>query len=122
MSTLQQRILQENDVQKLYLLQIEVSQEIKDIHVRINNYKNTKEQSIEKGNLGVSYSILELVKDKISNTKQKAREDQNEQNRINYNFRMAAKNMLDDDVFDQLMFLARKTRREAKVDMINLKI
>lgn len=122
MSTLKERILQENDVQKLYLLQIEVSQEIKDIHVRINNSKNTKEQSIEKGNLGVSYSILELVKDKISNTKQKAREDQNEQNRINYNFRMAAKNMLDDDVFDQLMFLARKTRREAKVDMINLKI
>lgn len=65
MSTLKERILQENDVQKLYLLQIEVSQEIKDIHVRINNSKNTKEQSIEKGNLGVSYSILELVKDKI---------------------------------------------------------
>lgn len=121
MSTLQQRILQENDVQKLYLLQIEVSQEIKDIHVRINNSKNTKEQSIEKGNLGVSYSILELVKDKISNAKQKVKDDQNEQNRINYNFRMAAKNMLDDDVFDQLMFLARKTRREAKLDMINLK-
>ena len=121
MSTLQQRIINENDIQNLYQLQIEVSEKIKENHVQIMDSSTNTQKSEAKGDLGINYSLLEMVKNKISTIKEKIREEQNEQNRINYNFRMAAKNMLKEELYDQLMFLAKKTRTAAKIEMIKLK-
>lgn len=83
--------------------------------------ETTMEQSEAKGNLGIYYSMLEVLQNRISETKEIDREGRNEQGRINYNFRLAAKTVLKKETYKQIMDLATRTRSEFKEDAKELR-
>ena len=86
---LQQEILQETEVNRLYEIQIDLSKLIKNAHQQNLMAETKMEQSEAKGNLGIYHSMLEVLQNRVSELKEIDREERNEQGRINYNFRLA---------------------------------
>jgi len=111
---LQQEILQETEINRLYEIQIDLSKLIKNAHQQNIMAETTMEQSEAKGNLGIYHSMLEVLQNRISEIKEIDREERNEQGRINYNFRLAAKTVLQKETYKQIMDLAMRTRSEFK--------
>ena len=119
---LQQEILQETGVNRLYEIQIDLSKLIKNAHHQ-NLMAETKiEQSEAKGNLGIYHSMLDVLENRISEIKEIDREERNEQGRINYNFRLAAKTVLQKETYKQIMDLAMRTRAQFKEDKKKLRL
>lgn len=118
---LQEEILNETDVNRMYEIQIELSKLIKSAHQQNLMAQTGIEQSEAKGNLGIYYSMLEVLQNRISEIKEIDRQERNEQARINYNFRLAAKTVLKRETFKSIMNLAMRTRSEVKEDFKNLK-
>ena len=72
---LQQDILQETDINRLYEMQIDLSKLIKNAHQQNLMAETTMEQSEAKGNLGIYHSMLEVLQNRISETKEIDREE-----------------------------------------------
>lgn len=118
---LQQEILQETEVNRLYEIQIDLSKLIKNAHQQNLMAETQMEQSEAKGNLGIYHSMLEVLQNRVSELKEIDREERNEQGRINYNFRLAAKTVLQKETYKQIMDLAIRTRSEFKEDAKELR-
>jgi hypothetical protein len=118
---LQKEILQQTEVNRLYEIQIELSKLIKNAHRQNLMAETTMEQSEAKGNLGIFHSMLDVLQNRVSEIKEVDKEERYEQGRINFNFRLAAKTVLQKETYKQIMDLAIRTRTEIKEDQKELK-
>ena len=118
---LQEGILSETDINKMYEMQIELSKLIKNAHKQKLIAETTMDESEAKGNLSIYYSMLDVLQNRISETREFDKHNRNEQNRINYNFRLAAKTVLKKETYNQIIDLAMKPRAEFKEDAKELK-
>lgn len=118
---IQQEILLETEFSRLYEIQINLSRLIKNTHKQILIAKTKIEKSEAKGNLGIYQSMLEVLQHRISDLKQNDRLKKNNQGRINHNFRLAAKIVLQKATYKEIMELAIKTRAEVKEDTKELR-
>ncbi len=110
----QQEILQSDQLSRLYEIQIELSKLIKNAHHQNLTADTIMEQSEAKGNLGIYHSMLDILQNRVQELKEIAKDERNEQGRLNYNFRMAARNVLEKKTYQAIMDLAMQTRREVK--------
>ena len=111
---LKQVILKETEITSLYEIQIDLSKLIKNAHKQNLIAETALEKSEAKGNLGIYHSMLEVLQNRISKLKEIDKEERNEDNRINYNFRLAAKTVLKKETYNQIMNLALIKRAEFK--------
>jgi hypothetical protein len=111
---LQDKILSEQCTDKLYRIQIDLSRMIRNAKVQKELAETIMEQSEAGGNLGVYYSMLEVVHGRIEKLKQEAKDDRDYNGRLNHNFRLAAKNVLKKDTYAKIMELAMINRPEIK--------
>ena len=118
---LQQEILQETEVTRLYEIQIDLSKLIKNAHQQNIMAETIIEQSEAKGNLGIYHSMLDVLQNRVSELKEIDKEERNEAGRINYNFRLAAKTVLKKETYNQIMDLAVIKRAEFKEEAKELK-
>lgn len=113
---LQNEILKTLDVNRLYEIQIDLSKMIKNAHRQNIMATTVMEQSEAKGDLGIYNTMMEVIQNRVEELKEIDRADRNEQGRINYNFRAAAKGILKRETFNHIMDLANRTIREIKED------
>jgi len=111
---LQQEILESNNTNQLYEIQIYLSKLIKNVHQQIILAETIMEQSEAKGNLGIYHSMLSVLQNRILEIRESEKSEKNINNCNNYNFRMAAKTVLKKEIYNQIMDLSIKTRKEIK--------
>lgn len=111
---LQKEILQEKNITRLFEIQIDLSKLIKNTHTHILMAETQAEQSEAKGNLGIYKAMLDVLQNRITTQTEIDKQERNEAGRINYNFRLAAKVVLQKNTYKQIMDLAMKTRTQFK--------
>ena len=111
---LQEEILHENNINRLYEIQIDLSKLIKNAHAQNIMAETIMEQSEAKGNLGIYHSMLDILQKRINETLYNKKNENNNQNRINYNFRLASKKVLKKETYKKIIELANMNRPDFK--------
>ncbi len=109
-----QQILDSDDLHWLFKTNVELTEDISATHREIREAQTESEKSDAQGELSVLYALQEITKHKIAEAK-----DTN--NRLNYNFRIAAKYMLKKETYKALMEQSNNTVRSMKANKDVLK-
>lgn len=89
-------VVEVDDTTELYRMDIQLTELMGKLHISHRTAESNLEQSEIKGDLALANSLLSILRDRISDAK-------NTNNRLNHNFRMHAKNMLDKSTFKEIM-------------------
>lgn len=100
-------VLSSQDKNELYLTEVELQEYIGARHKAIRMAETEMDATEEKGNLGVAQSLVGICRERQS-------EVGNWANKVNYNFRMAAKSVLAKETYQKIWELAQLTRNDAK--------
>jgi hypothetical protein len=103
-----------DDLDRLYELRLACAKEIGEIHAKLTGVKSEKEKIAVKSELALAYATQEVVLHRIDDLKLIHKHEGNHQAKVNYNFRMAAKVRLDKPLYEELLSIAHKSRREIK--------
>ncbi len=121
MEDLQNKILHSQDLDDLYELQLALDKDISQGYRNVALAQTNFEKIDAKGNLTMLYSMRDILLSRIPDLKEEMKSGNNKENRLNYNFRMAAKVVLTKSTFEKIMQLATQTRQEVKQQSKELK-
>lgn len=117
---LQKIVLESKDRNELYATEIELIQVIAGLYANLNQvYSNSTRVRI-KAQLSTAVALKEICKEGSTQLKHDEEREKNLANKINYNFRMAAKQQLTKETYNKIWLLANTPRqevKEAKVEM-----
>lgn len=85
-----------DETTELYEMDIELTEIISRLHISHRMADTNMEQSEIKGELALANSCLNILRDRIADAK-------NTNNRLNHNFRMHAKKMLDKSIYKDIL-------------------
>lgn len=100
-------VLNSQDKNELYLTEVELQEYIGARHKAIKMADTEMDATDEKSNLGIAQSLIGICRERQN-------EVGNWANKINYNFRMAAKSVLTKDTYQKIWELAQLTRDDVK--------
>lgn len=100
-------VLNSQDKNELYLAEVEIQEYIGARHKAIRMADTEMDATEEKSNLGIAQSLIGICRERQS-------EVGNWANKVNYNFRMAAKNVLTKETYQKIWELAQLTRNDVK--------
>jgi hypothetical protein len=103
-----------DNLQKLCEEKQALTDRIGGMHISLRLCEEDMERTEIKSGLTSANSLLEIVNQRIEDVRTDAQLEQREQDRINYNFRTAAKSLLTKETYAKVMDEAVKTRREFK--------
>jgi predicted nuclease with TOPRIM domain len=109
-----EQVLHSTDIDELRKIQLDLTEYKGNLHKSILMSDSPSEKTEIIASLNLSSSMLNIVLDRLEELK-------SEQNRVNYNFRMAAKEILTKEMYNNIFELAKKTRYEAKPILHKLK-
>lgn len=121
LDSLRATILESEDLKQLYEIQIDLSRSIANCHRGKREAQTESEVSELQGTLGTYIAIREVLTNRIPEIKEKQYNEANQEQRLNYNFRMAAKLMLKKETYQSIMNEAHKPRRDVKENYRELK-
>lgn len=101
-----------DDINQLYNIELDLTQYVGTLHKNVVTAGSNMEQVEEKAKLSMANALLGICRERQAEVKDTG-------NRLNYNFRMAAKSMLDEKTFDDIMQKARLPRRTVKEEFKN---
>lgn len=100
-------VLNSQDKNQLYLTEVELQEFMGARHKAIRMAETEMEATEAKGDLGVAQSLAGICRER-------QQEVGNFANRVNYNFRMAARSVLTKETYQQIWELAQLTRNDVK--------
>ncbi len=100
-------ILSSQDKNELYLHEVELTETIGNLHKGLRLSESDMETSETIAKLKTAESLLRICQERQQETGNWA-------NRINYNFRMAAKSVLTKETYQKIWELAQLTRNDVK--------
>lgn len=100
-------VLNSQDKNELYLAEVELTEIINSQHTAIKLADTKMEVGEHIGNLNMAQTLVGICKERQS-------EVGNLANKINYNFRMAAKLMLSKETYDKIYMQANLPRKDVK--------
>jgi hypothetical protein len=106
---IQRQIMEEDEPDAMYDILIDLQFEVSALHKRMNGAETVTEQSDMKGQLSILYSLIEVCQNRMNDIR-----DIN--GRMNHNFRMAAKDVLDKETYRKIWNEARKPRQKKVED------
>lgn len=107
LSDLKEIVLNSQDKNELYSLEIELQELIGNIHKRIRMAGTIMDKSDAQAELGLANSMIGICRERQG-------EVGNWNNKVNYNFRMAAKAMLSKETYQKIWTQAQLTRTDTK--------
>lgn len=107
-------VLESQDKNELYSAEIELTEMISNLYAKVENARNSAYKVQYKGELSVAISIKDVCRDRQSELREQASKDADAHNRMNYNFRMAAKAMLTKETYENILVRAALPRKEVK--------
>lgn len=107
LSDLKEIVLNSQDKNELYSLEIELQELIGNLHKRIRMADTIMDKSDAQAELGLANSMIGICRERQN-------EVGNWNNKVNYNFRMAAKTMLSKETYQKIWVQAQLTRTDTK--------
>lgn len=104
-----QSIMAAETVEPLYEIELDLVELIGTLHKGIMMADSNFEQSEVKSNLSMANALLNICKDRQADVRDTG-------NRLNYNFRMAAKTMLSKETYQSIMDKSFLPRKEVKME------
>lgn len=111
---LKQIVLTSQDKDELYLAEIELTELSSSLHKAIRLSEFASDQGEHKGNLSLATALIGICRER-------QQEMGNLANRINYNFRMAAKLMLKKETYEAIWQKSQLPRRDVKAESGDLR-
>lgn len=108
LSKAKELLLSAETTNDLYIMELDLVEYSNSLHKQMMTAQSAMEQSDIKGKLSMANALLGICKER-----QEELRDVN--GRSNYNFRMAAKAMLQRSTYDAISFQAAKPRKEFKM-------
>ncbi len=118
-------ILETQDINRLYQLQIECNQDMAILQRRKTMAETNLDQSDAIGNIKVLQSAIDVCGNRISDLKEQNAQDRVRNAKFNYNFYLAAKIMLKRDTMNSITTQANKQAwqiRENKEELTSKKL
>ena len=115
LESLKETVLNSQDKNELYLAEVQLTEISSRLHKAIKLADTTIEQVEHKGNLSLATSLIGICRERQS-------EVGNWANKVNYNFRMAAKTMLKSETYKAIWEKAQLTRQDVKDEKRSLKL
>lgn len=112
--TIRSRVLNTEDLTEIYTLEIDITKHIGDLHKSYHKSQYKDEQTDARSALSNFQALLEICKDRKADVRDTGA-------RLNYNFRMAAKTMLQKETYNSIMQKATLPRKEVKAEQKELK-
>lgn len=100
-------VLESESAQELTLMELELTEMISGLYAKVSDSRSKAEANEHKANLSMANTLIRICREKGNGLRDK-------NNRLNYNFRMAAKDMLTPETFKKIMDKAHLPRLEAK--------
>jgi hypothetical protein len=100
-------VLNSQDKNELYVAEVEIQELIGALHKRIRMADTHMDKSEAQAELGVANSLVGICRERQN-------EVGNWNNKVNYNFRMAAKVMLTKETYQKIWTQAQLTRTDTK--------
>jgi hypothetical protein len=100
-------VLNSQDKNELYIAEVEIQELIGALHKRIRMADTQMDKSDAQAELGIATSLVGICRERQS-------EVGNWANKVNYNFRMAARSMLTKETYQKIWKQAQLTRTDTK--------
>ncbi len=104
-------VIETRDLNRLYQLEIECTQDMSILHHRKNMAETTMEESVTMGEIKLMQSIINTIQNKIPDLKQELAEERDTNASLNHKFRLAAKNILKPETYKAIMDVSHGTAK-----------
>lgn len=112
MEQIKTRVLAATTLDELYRLQIEVQEQINEAHATLKEPCGQNTEPQKRGKLVMLYELKKIIVNRIDDAREANKAKLSESNRQNYNFRKAAREVLDAATFERIANMAARPRKE----------
>ncbi len=107
-----QNLMDSDDIKQLYNIELDLTEYVAQLHKNIITAGTIMEQSEEKGTLTMANALIGICRERQAEVK-------NTGGKFNYNFRMAAFDLLHETVYKEIAALALLPRKSIKKNTKN---
>lgn len=114
-------VLESQDRNELYNAEVELTELMAGYYTTLSQAFSESTKIKTKGELSLATTLKEICKERQVEVKRKQEDDNNLSNKLNYNFRMAARQALTKETYQRLWSLAQLPRKEVKEEKADMR-